>query len=361
QAGTRYPLAVLPHGGPEGISFDGWNTRPTYPAQLFATRGYVVFMPNYRGSAGRGSAFAMSDHLDLGGAEFQDVLAGIDQLVADGLVDDKRVGMGGWSYGGYFSALAATTYSDRFGATMIAAAITDWVSFTGTTEIEHENSLVHWKLWPWDDLDALPAPLSPLHGSNDGMGGDPFVNCDGVNDCSDSLLENWNKGDGDPNDKTWFSFDVTVPPLVYGFEFDFVFFSSEYPDFVGEAFNDMFIAWSTSELFTGNISFFDGKPLTVTSLATAIDSGYSGNAPELAGTGFENRAGTTWVRINQPIMENVELELYFFLADMGDTALASAVIIDRFRFSCDECIPADDPQCTGEVPDPNCCGVVLPM
>jgi dipeptidyl aminopeptidase/acylaminoacyl peptidase len=161
QAGTRYPLAVLPHGGPEGVSLDGWTTRATYPAQLFATRGYVVFMPNYRGSAGRGTKFATADHKDLGGKEFTDVLTGIDKLAADGLIDPNRVGMGGWSYGGYFSGLAATTYSDRFKAAMIAAAITNWVSFTGTTEIEHENSLVHWNLWPWDDM-TLAWERSPL-------------------------------------------------------------------------------------------------------------------------------------------------------------------------------------------------------
>jgi dipeptidyl aminopeptidase/acylaminoacyl peptidase len=89
------------------------------------------------------------------------VLAGIDHLVAQGLVDPDRVGMGGWSYGGYFSALAATQHSDRYRATKIAAAITNWVSFTGTTEIEHENSLVHWNLWPWDDME-LAWSRSPL-------------------------------------------------------------------------------------------------------------------------------------------------------------------------------------------------------
>ena len=88
-------------------------------------------------------AFGKADQKDLGGKEFEDVLAGIDHLAAEGLVDPKRVGMGGWSYGGYFSALAATQYSDRFKAAMVGAAITNWVSFTGTTEIEHENSLVH--------------------------------------------------------------------------------------------------------------------------------------------------------------------------------------------------------------------------
>lgn len=161
--GTRYPLAVLPHGGPEGISLDGWNTRAGYPTQLFATHGYVVLEPNYRGSQGRGVEFGKSDQGDLGGKEFTDVLAGIDYLVAEGIVDNDRVGMGGWSYGGYFSGLAATTHSKRFKAAMVGAAITNWMSFTGTSEIEHENSLVHWNLWPYEPKNhALVWDRSPM-------------------------------------------------------------------------------------------------------------------------------------------------------------------------------------------------------
>jgi dipeptidyl aminopeptidase/acylaminoacyl peptidase len=159
--GDRAPLVVMPHGGPEGVSLDGWNTRSGYPAQLFATAGYAVFEPNYRGSSGRGVAFGKADHGDLGGKEFDDVLAGIDALVAEGLVDPDRVGMGGWSYGGYFSGLAATVHSKRFKAAMVGAAITNWMSFTGTSEIEHENSLVHWKLWPYDEH-ALVWSRSPM-------------------------------------------------------------------------------------------------------------------------------------------------------------------------------------------------------
>ena len=151
--GTRYPLAILVHGGPEGVSHDGWNTRSGYPAQLFAARGYVVLEPNYRGSQGRGVAYGKADHKDLGGKEFTDVLAGIAHLDQQGLIDKTRVGMGGWSYGGYFSGLAATKYSEHFKAAMVGAAITDWISFTGTTEIESENSLVHWNLWPWDNFE----------------------------------------------------------------------------------------------------------------------------------------------------------------------------------------------------------------
>lgn len=159
--GTRYPLAVLVHGGPEGVSLNGWNTAALYPAQLFAARGYVVLMPNYRGSQGRGVAYGKSDQGDLGGKEFTDVIAGIDHLAAKGWVDVDRVGMGGWSYGGYFSGLAATMHSSRFKASVVAAAITNWVSFTGTSEIEHENSLVHWNLWPYDNFE-LAWSRSPM-------------------------------------------------------------------------------------------------------------------------------------------------------------------------------------------------------
>jgi dipeptidyl aminopeptidase/acylaminoacyl peptidase len=165
--GTRYPLAVLPHGGPEGVSLHGWGSGANYPAQLFASRGYVVFMPNYRGSSGRGSKFAVLDHKDLGGAEFEDVMAGIDHLASVGMIDPEQVGMGGWSYGGYFSGLASTKWSSRFKATMVAASISNWMSFTGTTEIEHENSLVHWNLWPYDEPELVweRSPMAHIEGS----------------------------------------------------------------------------------------------------------------------------------------------------------------------------------------------------
>ena len=166
QKGKRYPLAVLVHGGPEGVSYDGWNTRAGYPVQLFATAGYVVLEPNYRGSRGRGVAYGQADHKDLGGKEFEDVVAGVDHLVAQGLVDKDRVGIGGWSYGGYFSGLGATKWSARFKAAMVGAAITNWISFTGTTEIEHENSLVHWNLWPWDNYE-LAWDRSPVAHAKD--------------------------------------------------------------------------------------------------------------------------------------------------------------------------------------------------
>jgi dipeptidyl aminopeptidase/acylaminoacyl peptidase len=147
QEGRRYPLAILPHGGPEGVDLDGWITNPLYPVQVLAGRGYVVFLPNYRGSGGRGYAFTLANHRDLGGREFEDVLLGIDHLAAMGLVDPDRVGISGTSYGGYFSAWAATRHSERFRVAIPFAGLTHWTSFIYTTDIPYEMSVTHWDLW----------------------------------------------------------------------------------------------------------------------------------------------------------------------------------------------------------------------
>jgi dipeptidyl aminopeptidase/acylaminoacyl peptidase len=150
QAGVRAPLAVLPHGGPEGIDLDGWGTNALYPAQVLAGAGYAVFRPNYRGSGGRGVLFSQGDHRDLGGREFDDVLDGIDHLHANGVADRERVGISGTSYGGFFSAWAGTRHSERFRLAIPFAGISNWMSFMGTTDIPVEMSVVHWDLWPWE-------------------------------------------------------------------------------------------------------------------------------------------------------------------------------------------------------------------
>ncbi len=159
--GERYPLVLQVHGGPEGVSLDGWTTGYGTPVQLLAARGYMVLQPNYRGSQGRGVAFAKADHDDLGGKEFDDVLAGVDALIERGLVDHDRVGTGGWSYGGYMSAWAATRWSERFAASVVAAGLTNWISFAGTTDIPYEMSLVHWDSW-WFDEPELHWRRSPM-------------------------------------------------------------------------------------------------------------------------------------------------------------------------------------------------------
>lgn len=163
-----YPLILLIHGGPEGVSRNGWTTHPLSPVQLLAAKGYMVLQPNYRGSGGRGVQFSKGDHYDLGGKEFQDVLAGIDALIESGLVDGDRVGTAGWSYGGYFSAWAATRYSYRFKAAVVGAGLSNWISFAGTTDIPYEMSLVHWDSWWFDvpDLHWERSPLRHINGAN---------------------------------------------------------------------------------------------------------------------------------------------------------------------------------------------------
>lgn len=165
--GQAYPLVLQIHGGPEGISQNGWNTRALYPTQLLAAEGYFVLEPNYRGSGGYGVEFSKADHDDLGGKEFEDVLAGIDHLIEKGLVDGNRVGTGGWSYGGYFSALAATKHSDRFKAAAVCAGLTNWISFSGTSDIPHEMALVHWNHYWYEkpDLHIDRSPISHINNS----------------------------------------------------------------------------------------------------------------------------------------------------------------------------------------------------
>ena len=158
---SSYPLVVIVHGGPEYEFHDGWVTRPSEPSQPLAERGHYVFLPNFRGSAGRGVAFAKADHGDLGGREFQDVLDGIDWLVANRRIDRARVGMTGGSYGGYFTSLAVTRYSDRFAAGAALFGISNWMSFLGQSDIPVENSAVHWNLWCYEHADVC-ANASPV-------------------------------------------------------------------------------------------------------------------------------------------------------------------------------------------------------
>jgi dipeptidyl aminopeptidase/acylaminoacyl peptidase len=145
-----YPLVVIVHGGPEYEDHDAWDTSYNEPAQALAERGFYVLRPNYRGSAGRGVAFAKADHGDLGGREFQDVLDGLDAIGARLRIDPKRVGMTGGSYGGYFTNLAATRWSGRFAAAVSLYGIADWASFLGQSDIPAENSEVHWALWCYE-------------------------------------------------------------------------------------------------------------------------------------------------------------------------------------------------------------------
>jgi len=177
--GEAYPLIVYIHGGPEACVKNGWNNGYSQWGQFAAARGFFVFSPNYRASSGRGYAFSMAGYADLLGVEYDDVLDGIDHLIAAGLVDKGRVGIGGGSYGGFFAAYSATKHTDRFAASVVFVGIANQVSKRKTTDIPLEDYHVHWGFWTHEDhnkvWNASPVqfahmsktPTLILHGDDD--------------------------------------------------------------------------------------------------------------------------------------------------------------------------------------------------
>jgi dipeptidyl aminopeptidase/acylaminoacyl peptidase len=132
-AGTRAPLAVLIHGGPTAAWVANGNPGGWGLAQLLAARGYAVFLPNIRGSTGYGQAFLELNRADWGGGDFKDVMAGVDHLIAKGIADGDRLGIEGWSYGGYMAAWAVTQ-TNRFKAAVVGAGLSDLASEFGTED-----------------------------------------------------------------------------------------------------------------------------------------------------------------------------------------------------------------------------------
>lgn len=177
--GERYPLILTVHGGPESHVPNGWVTRYSYPGQIAAAQGFAVFYPNYRGSTGRGAAFAKSHQADYGGKEFDDLLDAIDHLVKDGLVKRNKVGVTGGSYGGFASAWCATRHSEHFAASVMFVGISNQISKSGTTDIPDEMFHVHARKRIWEDwqfflerspvyyVEKAKTPILILHGKED--------------------------------------------------------------------------------------------------------------------------------------------------------------------------------------------------
>ncbi|MGE5359686.1 MAG: S9 family peptidase [Bacteroidales bacterium] len=134
EAGRKYPLLCIIHGGPTGVDRPTMIDTRTYPADLWAARGALVLKVNYRGSAGYGEKFRQLNVRNLGVGDAWDVLSGVDHLVKLGWVDAKRVGCMGWSQGGYISAFL-TTSSKAFAAISVGAGISNWATYYYNTDI----------------------------------------------------------------------------------------------------------------------------------------------------------------------------------------------------------------------------------
>jgi len=163
QARRRYPLLVVIHGGPTGISRPLLNPgNRYYPIEVFLAKGALVLEPNYRGSAGYGAAFRALNVRNLGVGDMADVMSGVDALVARGLADPDRLGVMGWSQGGYISAFLAT-HTDRFKAVSVGAGISDWMTYYVNTDIT-PFTRQYLKATPWDDPEiyARTSPISTI-------------------------------------------------------------------------------------------------------------------------------------------------------------------------------------------------------
>jgi dipeptidyl aminopeptidase/acylaminoacyl peptidase len=140
-----FPLVLDVHGGPIGAYQRRW-AMGGYAVALLVSRGYAVLLPNPRGSSGRGQEFAAAVVGDMGGADTHDYLSGIDAMIERGIADPARIGTMGVSYGGFMSAWLVTQ-DQRFKAAVAGSPVTEWYSFTFTTNIPR------WGLWFLDDAD----------------------------------------------------------------------------------------------------------------------------------------------------------------------------------------------------------------
>jgi dipeptidyl aminopeptidase/acylaminoacyl peptidase len=135
----KYPLIVEVHGGPAAAVVAHWGGGGGLSATAFSALGYFVLQPNPRGSYGQGEAFTQANRKDFGYGDLRDILAGVDTVLAKYPVDANRVGLTGWSYGGFMS-MFAVTQTQRFKAAVAGAGISDWQSYYG------ENSIDQWMI-----------------------------------------------------------------------------------------------------------------------------------------------------------------------------------------------------------------------
>ncbi len=137
-ANKKYPMVVSVHGGPASSMKPSWP-RPGFNATLLSQQGYFVLLPNPRGSYGQGEKFTAANVKDFGGGDLRDILAGVDEAIRTAPIDANRVGITGWSYGGYMT-MFAVTQTNRFRAAVSGAGIANYQSYYG------QNSIDQWMI-----------------------------------------------------------------------------------------------------------------------------------------------------------------------------------------------------------------------
>lgn len=151
RAGQRYPLVVAIHGGPASadvLSFNGG-----YGSQVYAGAGYAVLMPNYRGSTNYGEAHETAIVGNYFPQAYDDIMTGVDHLIAEGIVDGDRMGVFGWSAGGHWSNWILT-HTDRFKAISSGAGTSNWVSMYAQSDVQRNRQFYLGDKLPYHDYDA---------------------------------------------------------------------------------------------------------------------------------------------------------------------------------------------------------------
>jgi dipeptidyl aminopeptidase/acylaminoacyl peptidase len=154
----KYPLVVYVHGGP------AWATTPTFPTRwqypfALPSQGYFLLEPNPRGSYGQGEKFTQANVKDFGYGDFRDIMAGVDESIKEAPVDPQRLGITGWSYGG-FMAMWAVTQTNRFGAAVAGAGLSNYTSYYGENKID-QWMIPYFGATVYDDP-AVYAKSSPI-------------------------------------------------------------------------------------------------------------------------------------------------------------------------------------------------------
>jgi dipeptidyl aminopeptidase/acylaminoacyl peptidase len=173
----KYPLVVHVHGGPSFISLSHWPGSLDFAAGL-AGMGYFVLYPNPRGSYGQGEAFTRANVKDFGYGDFKDILAGVDEALRVAPIDANRLGITGWSYGG-FMTMWAVTQTNRFKAAMAGAGLSNWQSYYGENLIDqwmipffgksvYDDPEIYAKSSPINFIKKAKTPTLILVGDSDG-------------------------------------------------------------------------------------------------------------------------------------------------------------------------------------------------
>jgi len=177
KAGVRYPIVTYIHGGPAFAHYPLYPSGPFAFEASLAARGYIVFEPNPRGSYGQGEAFTRANVKDFGYGDLRDILVGLDAVGQTIPVDPKRVGIFGWSYGGYMT-MWALTQTNRFKAAVSGAGLSDWLSYYGTNDIDtwmipyfgasvYDDPSVYAKSSPINYVKAVKTPALMVAGDRD--------------------------------------------------------------------------------------------------------------------------------------------------------------------------------------------------